>query len=363
VSDSPLSVGRLLAVATKEVRQVRRDPRMLVLVLCAPVIQLVLFGYAATFDLRDFPVVVVDEDGGPRAARLARAIDPVMGDGSELLRVGSSSRGQADQLLVRGQAKAVVVISRGAERVAVWVDGSDSNSATIARGALEQSLQQSVLPPGAPPVELRTRVLYNPSLRSQAFMVPGVIVILLLVTTTMLSALSIVKEKEGGTLEALGASALRPVELIAGKLLPFAVLGLLDVVLVLAVGTLWFRLPLRGSGALVLLFAAVFVLVSLGLGLLLSTLVRTQRQAMVVSFAALIPMLLLSGFIFPVDAMPLGFRGVSYVLPVRHLLEAVRAICLRGVGLEVLYPQLLILLGTGLLVLGAAVRRFRLQLA
>ncbi len=376
-----LSLPRLLSVAAKEVRQLRRDPRMLVLVLLAPLVQLFLFGYAANLDAKDVAVVVVDEDGGPEARRLARALDPRPDREGALAVVGRADRRDVDDLFAAGAARAAVVIPPGFGRaarqgrgeVAVWLDGADSNTATIARADLQQVLAREALalaaaaragePATARPVEVSTRVLYNPALRSANFMVPGVTAVILLVTTTMLSAMSIVKEKEAGTYEALLVTPIRPVELVCGKLLPFVVIALLDVALVLGAAVGWFGVPLRGSAALVLLFAAAFVLGSIGLGLLLSTLVSTQRQAMVLTFTLLIPMFLLSGFIFPVSSLPPALQQVSRALPVRYFLEALRAICLRGVGLEVLAPRLLTLAGLGALVLGASVLRFRKQAA
>lgn len=361
-----LSPAVLLSVARKELAQLGRDPRMLALALVTPVVQLVLFGYAATFDLRDVPVVVVDEARDPRSAELIRAIDPLPGDGSELRVAGHAQRPHVDRAFARGDAAAVVVLprSRGDRPapVAVWVDGSDANTATIARAALEQALLEAAAPSATPAIALEARVLYNPELRSANFMVPGVIALVLLVAASMLSALSIVKEKEGGTFEALLSTPLRPAELIGGKLLPFAALGLLDAAGVVAVGVAWFDVPQRGSWLLLLLFVAAFVGVSLALGLLLSTLVATQRQAMIVAFAGLIPMLLLSGFIFPVAAMPPAFQWAAELIPVKHVLEALRALCLRGAGLDLLWPQLTILTAGAAAILALALSRFRMRL-
>jgi len=372
------STARLAAVARKEVRQVRRDPRMLFVVLAGPVIQLLLFGYAATFDLRSAPVAIVDEDRSPESRRLAAALDPSPQAPGELAVVGYARRDDAPALFARDAARAVVVVPAGFGRrvreggappaVAAWFDGSDSNTATAVRASLEQTLAREAVAlrvgpgGGAAPLELRTRILYNPRLQSALFMVPGVTAVVLLVATMMLSALSIVKEREGGTFELLYATPIRPVELVVGKLLPFVALGLIDVALILTAATLWFEVPVRGSPALLLAFAAVFVVGSVGLGLLLSTFARTQRQAMVIAFCLLIPMLLLSGFIFPLDAMPAVFQAAARAIPVRYFLEGVRAICLRGAGLELLGGHLALLTGLSAATLGVAILRFGKQL-
>lgn len=375
----PFSLSRLLSVTRKEVRQVRRDRRMLFVILIGPVIQLLLFGYAATFDLTAAPIAIVDEDRSPQSRRLAAALDPGTPEPGELRVVGRAPRDAVGELFARDDARAVVVIPAGFGRevregrrpaVATWIDGSDSNTATAVRASLEQTLAREAVaqatrrsgPSAGPPLELRTRVLYNPRLRSDLFMVPGVTAVVLLVATLMLSALSIVKEREAGTFELLYATPIRPVELVVGKLLPFATLGLIDVALILTAATVWFGVPVRGDPALLAAFAFVFVVGSVGLGLLVSTFARTQRQAMVIAFCLLIPMLLLSGFIFPVDAMPPAFQAASRALPVRYFLEAVRAICLRGAGVELLAGHLATVSALSAGVLTVAVLRFGKQL-
>ncbi len=395
------SLLRVRAVVHKELRQLVRDPRMMALVLVMPVLQLVLFGYAATFDLERVPVAVLDHDGGEEARALLAAIDPSLRrdarPGQELaVAAHAPSEAALEALLQAGEARLAVVIPPGFSaavregapvEVAVWVDGADPNTASIARASLERVLEerglrwtldrtrrQDAAAAGAldalesaegqgRAVDLRTRVYYNPALESAAFMVPGVLVTVLLVLTAQLSALSIVKEKEAGTFEALLASPARPAELIAGKLLPFCALGFLELTVVLAAAVAWFEVPLRGSVGLLFGCAAAFVVGCLGAGLLLSTLVSTQRQAMVVAFAALIPMLLLSGFIFPIESMPAPFRWSSNALPNRHALEALRAVCLRGADLGVVLPQLLCLLGLGGGILLLASARFRKRVA
>lgn len=386
---------RVLAMATKEVHQIRRDPKIMVMVVVAPVFQLFLYGYAATFDLHLLPLAVLDRDGSPEVRTLLAKIEA----SGEFAIVRSIERtGEAEDLFDRGLVRGVLVFppgfgqhvraGDGRARVAIWLDGSDSNTATIVRASIEQIvLRHSILlavdeagardarlaasldaategEAGLPEMlDVRTRVLYNPELKSAHFMVPGVFAIILLVMTTMLSALSVARERELGTFEMMTATPIRPGELIVGKLLPFIGIGFGDVLLVLAAAAFWFEIPIRGSVGLVLLFAAAYVLGTIGLGLLISSWCETQRQAMVVTFAALLPMMLLSGFVFPIHSMPWGFQVVAYMLPVTYFLDAVRGILLRGVGLDVLWPDLAAVAGLGAIILAASVIRFRARIA
>lgn len=384
-----MRASRFLHVVAKELRQLARDRKIYPIVLIAPILQLFLYGYAATFDLHRLPVAVLDGDRSAESRAIVRRIE-ASGDFAVGLR--ASSPAEIEEALVRGAARAAVVFlpgfganlreGRGAA-LGLLLDGADSNTATIARSSLEaiaarhavemkvadirsrDPVAASLLerlrgPEGLPEaLEVRTRVLYNPELRSANYMIPGVIVLILSVMTMMLSALSIVKEKEIGTFEMLLATPIRPVELVAGKLAPFVAIGFVDVLLVLVTAKLWFRIPIAGSAGLLLVFAAAFVMTTIALGLLVSTVTRSQQQAMVVSFVVLLPMILLSGFIFPIDSMPRPARLVSYAIPVRYFLEAVRAIFLRGVGLDILWPQMATLAALGGGLLAAAVLRFR----
>jgi ABC-2 type transport system permease protein len=250
--------------------------------------------------------------------------------------------------------------------VQVLVDGTNSNVATVALGQAEGILGRlgaSTAAGGfAPPLELRDRAWYNPDLASRDYNVPGVVGVLLFLVCMLLTALAVVRERELGTLEQLMVTPLLPLELIAGKALPFALIGLVDLVLVTLLAVLWFGVPLAGSPLLLLFATVLFLLPSLGLGLLISTTSKTQQEAFMASYLTLVPAILLSGFMFPVDSMPPFFRALSLANPLRHYLQIVRGVFLKGVGLPELWRSHLWLLALGLLFVGVAAARFRKRL-
>ncbi|MGE4057144.1 MAG: ABC transporter permease, partial [Vicinamibacterales bacterium] len=262
-------------------------------------------------------------------------------------------------------------IEEGRQQVVQIVDdGSDSNSAGVSLGyatnlialhgramSVERARSQGLEPAG-PSLEPVVRVWFNPGLESRDFMVPGVVALLLLMVTTNLSAMGIVREKEIGTLEQLNVTPLRRSELIIGKLLPYAFVGIVDVVLVLSVALLWFEIPMRGSLALLFGMTLIYLLCTLGLGLFVSTISSTQQQAMMTTtFFFLLPMVLLSGFVFPIENMPDVVQPVTYLIPLRYFLVILRSIFLKGVGLETVWPQALALATWGIVVLGLAIAR------
>jgi ABC-2 type transport system permease protein len=259
-------------------------------------------------------------------------------------------------------------------QVGFAIDGSDptvATSALSAAQALGQALSAelvalnlarrgvAVQPAG---VEVRTRVWYNPNLKNANFMIPGLIAIVLQVLTTMLTALAIVREREQGTLELLIVTPVRPAELVVGKLVPYVAIAFVDLLEVLAIGTLWFKVPIHGSVGLLLALAAVSLMTSLGLGLLISTLAGTQREAMLLVWFTVLPSIFLSGFLFPIAAMPPVLRALSYAIPLTYLLVIVRGIILKGVGLQFLQEQALALVVFGLVLLSVASLRFRKRL-
>jgi ABC-2 type transport system permease protein len=253
-------------------------------------------------------------------------------------------------------------------------DGSDSNSTNVAMGYASSLIAERAAelvvgrrPPGAPPVgtlEGRIRVWFNPQLLSQHFMVPGVLALLLMIITAMLGAMAIVREKELGTLEQLNVTPLQRWQLIVGKLLPFGIIGIIEVFLVVGVAVLWFEIPLRGSFLLLLGLSVVYLLSTLGLGLFLSTVSNTQQQAMMTTiFFFMLPMLYLSGFIFPIENMPEPIQPFTYLIPLRYYLVIVRGIFLKGVGLEAFWKDALLLLLWGVSVLSLATMRSRKTLS
>jgi ABC-2 type transport system permease protein len=353
----------------KEFRQVLRDVRMRGVIFIAPVIQLLLFGYAVSTDVRNTATLVVDQD---RSRDSRELIDAFTSSGYFRL-VGRSDR-PADvvRALDRGDAAAALLIpadfsrtlrASGGARVQLLLDGTNSNTATIARSYAERIVQQYAsrlgLAPSAAGVDLRQRAWYNPDLASRDYNVPAVIGAIMLLVSLLLTSLAIVREREIGTLEQLQVSPLTPGELIAGKTIPFAVIGLGDMLLVTTVAVLWFDIPLVGSIALLLLAGVLFLLAALGLGLLISTTASTQQEAFMVSFLVYMPAILLSGFMFPVTSMPKLFQWLTLLNPLRHFLEIVRGVFLKGVGLVELWPQYLALLLMGAAVLSFATGRFR----
>jgi ABC-2 type transport system permease protein len=365
---------RVAFLLWKELLELKDDPRLFGIVVLAPILQLVLLGYAATTDVRDVPVVVADAD---RSTASRELIARFTASPNFTIAGIVTSPGEIDSYLVGGRAWMALAIPAGyGERLGrgepqtlqVVADGSDANSTNVALGyatsliaGYAQEIAARLPPSGAAlrgGMEPRVRVWFNPRLESRDFMLPGVLALLLLVITTNLSSMGIVREKELGTLEQLNVTPLRRWELVVGKLLPYALIGMIDVCLVLAVAVFWFDVPMRGSVTLLFALCAVYLMSTLGLGLFVSTISSTQQQAMMTTtFFFLTPMIYLSGFIFPIENMPAVIQWFTYLIPLRYFLVILRSIFLKGVGLEVLWPQTLALTAWGLTVLTLAVAR------
>jgi drug efflux transport system permease protein len=369
-------VQRLRCLIVKEFLELRMNPRLFGLVVIAPIVQLTMLGYAATTDVRDVPMVVADGDRTAASRELVARFD-ASANFTVIDTVTTVS--QIEPYLERGRASLALSIPSGYGEairngapvtVQVVADGTDSNSTTVALGyaqSLIGSYAQDLATAGmqgAPVsgggIDARIRVWFNPQLESRFFMIPGVLALVLLLVTSNLAAMAVVREKELGTLEQLNVTPLRRWELIVGKLLPYGVIGLVDVVLVVAVAVLWFEVPLRGSVLLLFAMSLLFVLCTLSLGLFVSTISDTQQQAMMTAtFFFLTPMIYLSGFIFPIENMPAVIQPVTYLIPLRYFLIIVRGIFLKGIGLELLWPQAAALAAWGLIVLALAVSRSR----
>ena len=364
---------RILTLVRKEFLELRKTPRLLGLIVVAPVIQLAMLGYAATTDVVHVPIVIVDGDGSVRSRQLVERFSA-----SPHFRVVGAELdpGAVDDDLARGGAWLAIVIPRGFERdierggrpaeVQVLADGTDATSSGVAlasaAGIIGEFGGAIAVERGAPPasIEGRVRVWFNPQLESRDFMVPGVVALLLLVITANLSSMAIVRERELGTLEQLYVTPLGRWDLIAGKLLPYAILGFVDVVLVSAVAVFWFEIPFRGTVGMLLLGSSAYLLCTLGLGLLVSTISSTQQQAMMTAtFFFLVPMVYLSGFIFPIENMPRLIQWVTTLIPLRYFLVIVRGVFLKGVGFDVLWPQVAALGAWGLAVSTLAALRSR----
>jgi drug efflux transport system permease protein len=368
---------RIRFLIWKELIELRQDPRLFSIVVIAPIVQLFMLAYAATTDVRNVPVVIADADRSSASRELVSRFDA---SPSFTVTTVVSSPVAVDPALESGDAWMAVVIPRGygaglergdAQSIQVVADGSDANSAgvslsyatnLIAAYGQEVSARTALAVGGAqtPSATIQpvVRVWFNPRLESREFMIPGIVALLLLVVTTNLSSMGIVREKELGTLEQLNVTPLTRVELIVGKLLPYGMVGLIDVVLVLSVAIFWFHIPMRGSYLLLFTMTLVYLLNTLGLGLFVSTISSTQQQAMMTStFFFLMPMMLLSGFVFPIENMPPAVQPVTYLIPLRYFLVILRSIFLKGVGLETLWPQALALAGWGIGILLLAIAR------
>lgn len=371
---------RIRFLVVKELIELSRDPRLLSIVVLAPLLQLLLLGYAATTDVRNVPVLVFDQDHSSASRQLIERFER-----SPTFTIVGAANGPVDlnRALEDGRAWLALTIPVGfgpsvregmPKAVQIVADGSDANSAGLAlgyAGSLVSTYAQEVAATAGglsaarqPMLEPRVRVWFNPRLESRDFMIPGIVALLLLVVTTNLSSMAIVRERELGTLEQLNVTPLSRGELIIGKLLPYALVGFIDVVLVLAVSVWWFNVPLRGSVPLLLWMTVVFLVAALGLGLLISTISATQQQAMMTTiFYFLMPMIYLSGFVFPIENMPAVIQWATYLVPLRYFLVILRAIFLKGIGLEVLWPQAAALTAWGLAVLALSVARSSKRLA
>jgi ABC-2 type transport system permease protein len=345
------SLGRVREMVSKELRQMLRDFRTRGLIFIAPLIQLLVFGYAVNTDVPNTATFVVDHD---HTATSRELIDAFRQTGYFEV-VGTSERStDLAQALDRSDAIIGIEIPPGFTRrltaggpadVQILLDGSNSNTATVAQGYATRIVQRFAvahLPAGALPpagVDLRVRPWYNPSLESRAYNVPAVMGLLLLLMSLVLTALSIVREREDGTLEQLLVSPLSPAEFLLGKTIPAALVALVDLVTISAVSILWFHIPLRGSVLALLAAALLFILAAIALGLLISTISHTQQEAFMTMFLLLLPSIILSGFFYPISSMPRVFQIITLVNPVRHFLEIVRGVFLKGTGFVAMWDQ------------------------
>ncbi len=373
---------RLWHMLIKEITQVLRDKRTRFVLFGPPVIQMLVFGYAATFEIKHVPTAVLDLDHSQESRELVSRFAS-----SPLFRVtqGYRSEKELTDQIERGEATVALQIHPGFAQklrkgqtapLQVILDGTNSNTALIAAGYVSQIASgyaadyqqdtmrrtQPFVAARVPRVELERRPWYNEDLRSRWFFVPGVIGSISTVVVTMLTAFAIVREREIGTLEQLMVTPIRPIEFILGKTLPFFLLGLMDVALIGTFGTLWFGIPFRGSLMVLGMGIVLFLICMLGVGLFLSTVSATQQQAMVTAFFFLMPIITFSGFGYPVSTMPDFLRWIAYIDPLYYFLIILRGVYLKGVGLEVLWPNMVILAAIGTAMLTFSVLRFHKSL-
>ncbi len=373
---------RILTILRKEFRSILRDPRMRMVIFGLPLIQTLIFGYAVSLDVKHVKLVVVDRDGTPASrALVARFAGSAYFDVVQRTQDADAARALIDA----AKASALLEIHSGYERtlhggrtaqVQLIVDGSDSNTArfmvnyatVIANAANTELLaaRAETLSGRAPTsgrVDLQPRAWFNADLESRNFYVPGIIAMLVMLIGLMLTSMAIVREKEAGTIEQIMVTPIRPIEFILGKCAPFAVIGFINTAMVSAVALLWFDIPFRGNFLLLLAGVALFLLSTLGIGLFISTVSQTQQQAMMTTFFFFFPAMLFSGFIFPIAAMPTVIQWLSLLDPLRFMLVVIRGVFLKGVGFDVLWPQLAALLALGTAVMFFAVRRFHKNLS
>ena len=373
--------NRLLSLIRKEFIQIVRDPRTLVLTFAMPVAMLFLLGYAATNDVRNIALAVLDRDQTPASRRLISAyraadyfkIAYTVFSEEEIRRLIDNNSARAGMIIPAGYAR---TLSAGrSAQVAFILDGSDPTVASTALSAailvgqtestkimLTRLGRFGIRENSIQPIDVRPQVLYNPGMVSAYYMIPALIGQILQFLTTILTATSIVRERERGTIEQLIVTPLRPWELVVGKLTPYVLISFMDTIEVLIVGVLLFRVPINGNLLLLLALAALFLVTTLGIGLLISTIANTQQEAMLTSMFTILPSIFLSGFFFPLAAMPDILQAISYLIPLRYFLIIARGIILKGVGVEALWPEIIALSIFAIAVMGAAATRFKKSL-
>ncbi len=372
---------RLASIIRKEFIQITRDRRTLIIILVIPIIQLFLLGYSATTDIRNVPLAVLDQC---RCSDSRQLLDAYRTADYFTLTYVVDSEDEIRRLIEQGDARAAVIIppdyntalTEGNAQVAFILDGSDATAGSTALAAatligqqyatslMLERLERSGVDVSAfqPPLEVRTRVWYNPDLVSSYFMIPGVIGMILFAITSILTATAIVRERERGTIEQLIVTPIRPWELVIGKVLPYVILAFIDTLEVLAIGHWWFGIPVRGDLWLILTCSGLLLLSGLGIGLFASTIANNQQEAMLTVWMTLLPSIFLSGFFFPLEAMPALLRWVSYIIPLRYYLVIIRSLLIKGVGMAAIWPEMLALTLFGIFILGAAATRFRKRL-
>lgn len=373
--------SRLLSLIRKEFIQIVRDPRTLALTFMMPVVQLFLLGYAATNDVRNVPLAVFDQDKSAESRSLLEAYRA-----ADYFQVAYDVNSEAEltQLVNSGLARAGIVIPPNYARqlaagqtavVAFVLDGSDPSVAGTALSAavligqakstqinLERLAARGQAASFTPPVEVRTQVWYNPDLVSAYYMIPALIGVILQFLTIILTATAIVRERERGTIEQLIVTPIRSWELMVGKLTPYVIIAFINMLEILVAGVIIFGVPINGSVPLLLALAALFLATNLGLGLFVSTIANTQQEATITAMFINLPGIFLSGFFFPLAAMPLPLQIISYAIPLRYFLIIARSIVLKGVGMETLWPEVLPLSIFAVVILGGAALRFRKRL-
>ena len=372
--------SRLFSVIRKEFIQIFRDPRTLAMVIVMPIMQLFLLGYAATTDVKNISMAVWDQN---RTTQSRVLLDAFRAANYFQIDYAVGSQEEYQLLIESGDARVALVIPpdydqrllEGNAKVLLVLDGSDGTTGATALStarlvgqsfSTKISTEQAALSGRGnkftPPLEVRTQVWYNPDFNSTYFMIPGVIGMILSFITTLLTATTIVRERERGTIEQLIVTPIRSWELVMGKILPYVILAFVQTFEIILIGHYWFKVPVRGSLTLIVITSGLFLLSSLGIGLFASTMANTQQEAMITVMMFNLPSIFLSGFFFPVEAMPAFLRVVSYAIPLRYYLVVIRALMLKGVGAVAIQNEIIALAIFGIVIMGAAALRFRKRL-
>ncbi len=373
-----MNISRTFALVRKEFLHILRDPRTLGVMFIIPIVELMFMGYAATTNIEHLRTAVLDGDKTMASRELIEAYRA--SSYFDIVHYVESEQ-QMAYLVDRGQVRSGLIIPPGygealnggeQAQVAFVIDGSDpsvANTVLAASQSVGQAHSMRIIeqamgidPDDMPGVQVRSRVWYNPEMKSANFMIPGIMGLILYFMTCLFTALSIVREREQGTIEQLIVTPIKPLELIVAKVAPYVFVAFFDVLEVLIIGVFWFGVPIRGSLGLLLSLSAMFLVTSLGIGIFISSVANTQQEAMLLAFLTMFLSIFLGGFFFPIEAMPGWLQTITYVVPLRYMLVIIRGIILKGVGLQILYPEVIALLIFGVAIMLLAATRFRKQL-
>jgi ABC-2 type transport system permease protein len=365
-------INRVWAISRKEFIHIIHDPRSLMIIFVMPVIQLTMFGYALNMEIQDVSLAVIDQADSPLSHDL---IQQFIASPFFSVFNYSGKYNEIEQLFLHHKARAVLIIEQDFDRqvqqqlftpVQILLDGSDPNAATLIKNYCNTVILEFNQRDGQQlplPIEVKPRIWYNPDFKSAYFFVPGLIALLLVMISALLTSITITREKEMGTMEQILVSPIRPLEIIIGKVLPYILIAFLEALTILVLGMLMFKVPFMGSVSLLLLLSLLYIISALSLGLMISTLVSTQQVAMMFALViTLLPTIMLSGFIFPLNSMPVILQYISYLVPAKYFLVVIRGIMLKGNTAGQLVSQILFLLIMSVLLLGVAIRKFRLNL-
>lgn len=364
---------RIIAIVQKEFLHIIRDPRSLVIVFLMPIMMVLLYGYAITFDIKEIQLGILDEDRTPASRKLVQGLTS-----SDYFKITAELQNrneiQAGMLNRRFTAALVIPIdyakmlkTNPQTQVQLIVDGANSNTATVAINYVKSFLMTYSLEINMqilnPPLELQPRVWFNPDMKSAHFIVPGLVAVIMMLICTLLTSITITRERESGTMEQILVSPIRPYEIIFGKIAPYVVLALIDAIIVVVCARLIFSVPFRGNPLLLLLFCVFYVYAALSLGVFISARVKTQQVAMMLAqLTTTLPAIMLSGFIFPILSLPMVLQIISYLVPAKYFLTIIRGIMLKGIGFHYFHRPAIFLLAFGTLLLLVSVNRFKTNL-